>query len=49
MGYLIFFNTFKNILIMRASVSSLWYKMCTKDYLTNMAVHIDENFFFDAL
>ena len=27
--------------IMRASVSSLWYKMCTWDFLTNMAAHTD--------
>ena len=26
---------------MRASSSSLWYKMCTYDFLTNMAAHID--------
>jgi hypothetical protein len=25
---------------MRASASSLWYKMCTLDFLTNMAAHI---------
>jgi hypothetical protein len=29
-------------LTMRASASSLWYKMCTQDFLTNMAEHIDE-------
>ena len=26
---------------MRASASSLWYKMCTQDFLTNMAAHTD--------
>jgi hypothetical protein len=24
---------------MRASASSLWYKICTQDFLTNMAAH----------
>ena len=28
---------------MRASASSLWYKMCTWDFLTNMAAHILTN------
>ena len=27
---------------MLASASSLWYKMCTYDILTNMAAHTDE-------
>ena len=29
-------------IIMRASASSLWYKMCTQDFLTNMAGQIDQ-------
>ena len=31
-----------NYIIMQASVSSLWYKMCTQDFLTNMAEYSDE-------
>jgi hypothetical protein len=27
--------------IMRALASSLWFKMCTYDFLTNMAAHTD--------
>ena len=27
---------------MRAEASSLWYKMCTQDFLTNMVEHIVE-------
>ena len=37
------------ILIMRASASSIWYKMCTQDFLTNMAAHTDEKKKIDAL
>jgi hypothetical protein len=40
------FNIHSNILfygvIMRASASSLWYTMCTWDFLTNMAAYTDE-------
>ena len=30
-----------NKCIVRALASSLWYKMCTQDFLTNMAAHTD--------
>ena len=42
-------NNDSHDLNMRASASSLWYKMCTQDFLTNMAEHTVEEKNFDAL
>jgi hypothetical protein len=36
----LFSSNFKNV-NMQALASSLWYKMCTEDFLTNMDAHTD--------